>query len=83
MVYRGSTAYHGVNLVLDLDVKVLNDLAFLYNSSLFLSVFVSQLLLMYHCVKIVQIRSFFWSLFFCIWAEYQKDGAEKTPQSYY
>ena len=39
MVYGGSTACHGVNLVLDLDVKVLKDLAFLYNSFLFLSVF--------------------------------------------
>ena len=24
----------------------------------------------YHCVKSVQIRNFFWSIFFCIWTEY-------------
>ena len=29
-----------------------------------------------HCVKSVQIRSFFWSVFPCIRTEY---GAEKTP----
>ena len=69
MVYGGSTACHGVNLVLDLDVKVLKDLAFLYNSFLFLSVFFLKLMLMYHCVKVVQIRSFFCSVFFCVQAE--------------
>ena len=25
----------------------------------------------FHCVKIVQIRSFFWSVFSCIWTEYR------------
>ena len=43
-----------------------------------------------HCVKSVQIRSFFWSVFSCIWTEYGdwisifspntgKYGPEKTP----
>ena len=38
-----------------------------------------------HCVKSVQIRSFFWSVFSCIWTEYvfspntEKYGPEKTP----
>ena len=26
----------------------------------------------YHCVKSFQIRSYFWSVFFCIWTEYTK-----------
>ena len=29
-----------------------------------------------HCVKTVQIRSYFWSVFSCIWTEY---GPEITP----
>ena len=29
-----------------------------------------------HCVKNVQIRTFFWSVFSCIWTEY---GPEETP----
>ena len=31
-----------------------------------------------HCVKSVQIQSFFWSLFSCIRTEYKKYGPEKT-----
>ena len=42
-----STACHGVNLVLDLNQKVLNFLVFLSNSSLYLSVLVLESLLMY------------------------------------
>ena len=37
---------------------------------------------MFHCVKSVQIRSFFWSVFSCIQTEYGdtgKYGPEKTP----
>ena len=41
MVNGGSTACHGVNLDLDLNLKV-------FNISLFISFFVLQLLLMYH-----------------------------------
>ena len=26
----------------------------------------------FHCVKLVQIRSYFWSVFSCIWTEYRK-----------
>ena len=33
----------------------------------------------YHCVKSVQIRSSFCSVFSCIWTEYRKYGPEKTP----
>ena len=32
-----------------------------------------------HCVKSVQIRSFFWSVFSRIQSEYEKYGIEKTP----
>ena len=32
-----------------------------------------------HCVKSVQIGSFFWSVFSRIWIEYEKYGPEKTP----
>ena len=42
-----STVCHGLNLVLDLNQKVLKLLFFLSNSSLYLSVFVLELLLMY------------------------------------
>ena len=42
-----STAYHGLNLVLDLNQKVLKFLVFLFNSSLYLSVIVLEPLLMY------------------------------------
>ena len=42
-----STAYHGLNLVLDLNQKVLKFFVFLSNSSLYLSAFVLELLLMY------------------------------------
>ena len=37
---------------------------------------------MSQCVKSVQIRSFFWSVFSCIWTEYGKCGAGKTPRFY-
>ena len=42
-----STACHGLNLVLDLNRKVLKFLVVLSNSSLYLSVFVLEPLLMY------------------------------------
>ena len=42
-----STASHGVNLVLDLNQKVLKFLVFLSNSSLYLSVFVLEPLFLY------------------------------------
>ena len=42
-----STACHGLNLVLDLNQKVLSFLVLLSNSSLYLSVFVLEPLLMY------------------------------------
>ena len=42
-----STVCHGVNLVLDLNQKVLKFLVFLSNSSLYLLVFVLEPLLMY------------------------------------
>ena len=32
-----------------------------------------------HCMKSVQIQSFLWSLFSCIWTEYRKIKPEKTP----
>ena len=32
----------------------------------------SSYLLIHHCVKSVQIRSYFWSVFSCIWTEYRK-----------
>ena len=32
-----------------------------------------------HCVWSVKIRIFFWSISFCIWSEYQKNGPEKAP----
>ena len=32
-----------------------------------------------HCVKSVQIRSFFWSVFSCIWTNTGKYGPQKTP----
>ena len=32
----------------------------------------------FHCVKNVQIRSFFWSLFSCIWTEYRKIRTRKN-----
>ena len=35
---------------------------------------------LFHCVKIVQIRSFFWSLFSCIRTEYG-DFRSKSPYS--
>ena len=41
------TAYHGVNLVLDLNQMVLKFLIFLSNGSLYLQVFVLESLLMY------------------------------------
>ena len=78
MVNGGSTACHGVNLVLELNPKVLKDLAFSFNSSLFVSVFGLQLLLIYHCVKSVQIQSFFRSVFFCILDEYRKVPTRKN-----
>ena len=31
-----------------------------------------------HCVISVQIRSFFWSIFYCIWAEYRKIRTRKN-----
>ena len=46
----GSTACHELNLVLDLNQKVLKFLVFLSNSSLYLSVFVLELLLMYFLI---------------------------------
>ena len=33
-----------------------------------------------HCMKSVQIRSFFWSVFSCIWTEYE-DFRSKSPYS--
>ena len=42
-----STVCHGLNLVLDLNQKVLKFLVFLSNSSLYLLVFVLEPLLMY------------------------------------
>ena len=33
----------------------------------------------YHCVKSVEIRSFFWSVFSRIWTEYWKIRTRKTP----
>ena len=33
----------------------------------------------YHCVKNVQIRSYFWSVFSCIRTEYRKCGPEINP----
>ena len=42
-----SAACHGLDLVLDLNQKVLNFLVFLSNSPLYLSAFVLELLLMY------------------------------------
>ena len=47
VVNARSTVCHGLNLVLDLNQKVLKLLFFLSNSSLYLSVFVLELLLMY------------------------------------
>ena len=41
------TAYHVLNLVLDLSQNLIKFLVFLYNSSLYLSVFVLEPLLMY------------------------------------
>ena len=32
-----------------------------------------------HCMKIVQIRSFFWSVFSCIYSEYRKTRTRKNP----
>ena len=32
----------------------------------------------YHCVKVVQIRIFFWSVISCIWTEYRDIRTEKT-----
>ena len=32
-----------------------------------------------HCGKSVQIRTFLWSVYFCIQFEYNKKGTEKTP----
>ena len=40
-------AYHGLNLVLDLNQRVFKFLVFLSNSSLYLSVFILEPLLMY------------------------------------
>ena len=34
------------------------------------SFFLHRLSCSQHCVKIVQIRSYFWSVFSCIWTEY-------------
>ena len=42
-----STAYHVLNLVLDLSQNLIKFLVFLYNSSLYLSVFVLEPLWMY------------------------------------
>ena len=51
-----STACHVLNLVPDLNQKVLEVLVFLANSSLYLLVFVSELLLMYFlCCSVVQL----------------------------
>ena len=51
-----STAYHVLNLVPDLNQKVLEFLVFLANSSLYLLVFVSELLLMYFlCCSVAQL----------------------------
>ena len=47
VVDERSTACHGLNLVFDLNQKVLKFLVFLSNSSLYLSVFVLELFLMY------------------------------------
>ena len=60
MVNGESTAYHSVNLVLDLNLKLLKILALLSNSSLFLSVFVLQHLLMHSVYRsILQVISIF------------------------
>ena len=47
LVNGRSAACHGINLVLDLNQKVLNFLVFLSNSSLYPLVFVLEPLLMY------------------------------------
>ena len=44
---RKSTACHGLDLVFDLNQKVLKFLVFLFNSSVYLSVFVLEHLLIY------------------------------------
>ena len=60
MVNGEGTAYHSVNLVLDLSLKLLKILALLSNSSLFLSVFVLQHLLMHSVYRsILQVISIF------------------------
>ena len=60
MVNGESTTYHSVNLVLDLNLKLLKILALLSNSSLFLSVFVLQHLLMHSVYRsILQVISIF------------------------
>ena len=48
---------------------------FSYNTSGWLLL---KLLLRTHCVKSVQIRSFFWSVFSCIWTDY---GDLRSPNS--
>ena len=59
-----SAAWHGINLVLDLNQKVLKFLVFLSNSSLYLSVFVLESLLMYFLyyliVQLVWIFHVYW-----------------------
>ena len=58
VVNKRSTVCHGVNLVLDLNQKVLNILAFLSNSFLYLSVFVLEPLLIYflYCSVVQLVR---------------------------
>ena len=51
----------------------------LYSSSYFFPLYIDNLpddAVCNHCVKSVQIRSYFWSLFFCIRTKY---GPEITP----
>ena len=40
---------------------------------------ISRTCSMCHCVKSVQIKSFFWSVCSCIWTEYRKILTKKTP----
>ena len=60
MANRRSTACHGLNLVLDLNQKLLKFLVFLSNSYLYLSVFVLEPLLMYskYCLIVQLVLKF-------------------------
>ena len=59
-----NTAYYGVNLVLDLNQKVLKFLVFLFNRSLYLSLFALEPLLMhtlyYSIVQLIWIFHAYW-----------------------